>query len=140
MTKENIHFSSESNEWETPQWLFDELNNKYKFTLDAAANKDNAKCNKFYTQKDDGLSKSWQGETVFLNPPYGKEIKDWVKKAHDENRKGNCKVVMLIPARTDTTYWHDYIFGKAEIEFLKGRLKFSNHKNPAPFPSAVVIY
>ena len=135
-----LMFSSKSNEWETPQWLFDKLNNRYNFTLDAAATKDNAKCKKFYTKEDNALSKSWQGETVFLNPPYGREIKDWVEKAHKENKKGNCKVVMLIPARTDTIYWHNYIFGKADIEFLKGRLKFSNHKNPAPFPSAVVIY
>lgn len=133
----NIHFSSNSNEWATPQDFFDKLNSEFHFTLDPSATKENAKCKKFYTQEDDGLSKSWDNEIVFCNPPYGRELKRWVKKASEA--VGGA-VVMLIPARTDTLYFHDYIYNKAEIRFLKGRLKFGGHKNPAPFPSMIVIF
>lgn len=140
-----VHFSSETNEWATPQKFFDVLNEEFNFTLDPCSTKENAKCNKFYTKEDDGLSKSWVGETVFMNPPYGKEIKHWVEKAYNEveisRERERTVVVCLIPARTDTRYWHDYIFGKAkEIQFIKGRLKFGDGKGSAPFPSAVVIF
>ncbi|WP_241522530.1 phage N-6-adenine-methyltransferase [Staphylococcus delphini] len=102
--------------------------------------KKNRKCEKFYSVEEDGLSKSWKGHTVFMNPPYGREIKKWIKKAHDESDEDTI-VVCLIPARTDTIYWHEYIFNKAhDIRFLKGRLKFGDSKNSAPFPSAIVIY
>jgi len=134
----NIHFSSATNEWATPQDTFDKLNAEFNFTLDPCANHENHKCTKYYTIKDDGLSKSWAGERVFCNPPYGREISEWVAKAAGEP----CLTVMLIPARTDTTYWHEHIFGnpRVEIRFLKGRLKFGDAKNSAPFPSAVVIF
>lgn len=135
--KTNVHFSSESNEWATPQDFFDSLNREFKFTLDPCATKENAKCKKFYTQKDDGLSKSWNGEVVFCNPPYGRELRKWVEKA--SSVQGGV-VVMLIPARTDTSYFHDYIYGKAEIRFIRGRLKFGDSKNSAPFPSMVVVF
>lgn len=136
----NVHFSSKSNEWTTPQHLFDELNQEFNFTLDPCATEENAKCSKHFTIEDDGLSKDWSNDVVFMNPPYGREIKRWVKKAYEESLNG-ATVVCLIPARTDTTYWHDFIFDKADdIKFLKGRLKFGNGKNSAPFPSAIVVY
>ena len=119
---EGAALTSNKDDWETPQALFDKLNNIYKFTLDPCANDYNHKCEKYYTKETDGLSKSWEGETVFCNPPYGRNIGEWVKKCHDESR--HARVVMLIPARTDTSYFHDYIYHKAEIEFIRGRLKF----------------
>ena len=134
--------TSESDEWETPHEFFTILDQKYGFTLDPCATPENAKCIKYYTTKEDGLKQDWFGETVFCNPPYGRQIKKWVKKAFEESLKGTI-VVMLVPARTDTSYWHDYIFGKAEIEFIRGRVKFVKSgelKNSAPFPSAVVIF
>lgn len=135
-----VHYSSKSNEWATPQKLFDELNEEFNFTLDPCETDENAKCNKHFTIEDDGLSKDWSKDVVFMNPPYGREIKKWIKKAYEESLNG-ATVVCLIPARTDTTYWHDFIFDKADdIRFLKGRLKFGNSKNSAPFPSAIVLY
>ena len=136
-----VMFSSTTNEWETPQEFFDKLNEEFNFTLDPCATPKNAKCKKFYTIKEDGLKQNWQGETVFCNPPYGRAIKDWVKKCYEESLKPNTKVVMLIPARTDTNYFHQYIYHKAkEIRFIKGRLKFGDSKNSAPFPSMVVVF
>ncbi|OFM10558.1 DNA N-6-adenine-methyltransferase [Staphylococcus sp. HMSC069D07] len=136
----SVHFSSKSNEWTTPQYLFNELNDDFNFTLDPCATDKNAKCSKYFTIEDDGLSKDWSNDVVFMNPPYGREIKKWIKKAYEESLNG-ATVVCLIPARTDTTYWHDYIFDEADdIRFLKGRLKFGDSKNSAPFPSAIVVY
>lgn len=136
-----LMFSSETDLWATPQDFFDELDKEFHFTLDPCATPENAKCKKYYTVKEDGLKQDWQGETVFCNPPYGKAIKNWVKKCYEESRKPNTTVVMLIPARTDTTYFHEYIYKKAkEIRFVKGRLKFGCSKNSAPFPSMVVIF
>lgn len=136
--------TSKKDDWETPQELFDELNEKHNFTLDAAATDENAKLPNYYTIEDDALNQNWKGR-VFCNPPYGREIKHWVKKAYEESQQPyNEKVVILIPSRTDTIYWHEYIFGKAkEIDFLRGRLKFEvNGKSgqPAPFPSAIITY
>lgn len=145
-----VHYSSKSNEWETPQSLYDELNREFGFTLDPCATHENQKCEKYYTIEDDGLSKSWEGETVFMNPPYGREIGAWVKKAYDETRVPNTTVVCLLPARTDTRWFHDYC-QKGEVRFLKGRLKFVNRAlpswnstgdfklSPAPFPSMIVV-
>ena len=136
----DVHYSSKTNEWSTPQAFFDELNKEFNFTLDPCATSENAKCNKYFTVEDDGLKQDWSNDVVFMNPPYGREIKYWVQKAYEESLKG-ATVVCLIPARTDTAYWHDYIFGKADdIRFLRGRLKFGDSKNPAPFPSAIIIY
>lgn len=135
-----VHFSSETNEWGTPQEFFNKLNREFYFTLDPCSTHENHKCDKYFTQEDDGLSQEWSNEVVFMNPPYGREIKHWIKKAYEESLKGAI-VVCLIPARTDTTYWHNYIFGKAsEVRFVKGRLKFGDGKNSAPFPSAVVVF
>jgi len=136
-----LMFSSKTDLWETPQDFFDELNKEFHFTLDPCATPENAKCKKYFTIKENGLQQDWQGETVFCNPPYGKAIKFWVKKCYEESRKPNTTVVMLIPSRTDTTYFHEYIYKKAkEIRFIKGRLKFGNSKHPAPFPSMVVVF
>lgn len=136
----NVHFSKNSDEWATPQHFFDKYNSVYSFGIDVAASVHNSKCKRFYSIEDDGLSKSWCGVgNVWCNPPYS-QLKQWIKKAYDESQKG-ATVVMLIPARTDTIAWHEYIFPFAlKIEFIKGRLKFGDSKNSAPFPSAVVIF
>lgn len=133
-------FTSNSQEWTTPQDFFDELNEEFHFNLDPCATKQTAKCNKFFTKEDDGLKQDWGGYCVFCNPPYGTEIKYWVKKCAEEAKKPNTTVVMLIPARTDTAYFHDFIYNKAEIRFIRGRLKFGNSKNSAPFPSMLIIF
>lgn len=138
-TNTDVMFSSNSNEWATPQEFFDKLNNEFHFTLDPCADNHNAKCNKYFTVEQNGLLQDWKGHTVFCNPPYGKVIGDWVKKAHEEAQKPNTTVVMLIPARTDTKYFHEYIYKKHEIRFIRGRLKFGNSKNAAPFPSMIVV-
>ena len=141
MDKKNlkVHFSSSSDGWETPQDFFDKLNNEFDFTLDPCATKENAKCKKFYTKKENGLIQDWREEIVYMNPPYGREISKWIEKAYYEHLMG-AVVVCLVPARTDTKYWHKFIFPYATIRFLKGRLKFGDSKNSAPFPSAVVIF
>lgn len=134
-------FSSAKDEWETPQDFFDKLNEEFHFDLDPCADENNHKCNCYFTKEDDGLSKDWSGHTVFVNPPYGaKSTSDWIKKCAEESRKPNTKVVMLIPARTDTKAFHEYIYNKAEVRFIKGRLKFGGSKNSAPFPSMVVVF
>ncbi|MBR4860234.1 MAG: adenine methyltransferase [Alphaproteobacteria bacterium] len=130
--------SSNSMEWATPQPFFDELNKEFNFTLDPCATDQNAKCRKYFTKNDDGLAQSWCGETVFCNPPYGRQIGKWVEKAYNEAKRGTT-VVMLIPARTDTTYFHDYIYKKHEIRFIRGRLYFGDGNGRAPFPSMLVI-
>jgi len=133
-------FTSITDDWETPQYLFDELNAEFHFNLDACATEKNAKCKGYYTKEQDGLSQKWDDRT-WCNPPYGKQIGMWVKKAAEESIKGKL-IVMLIPARTDTKWFHDYIYNKCgvEVRFLKGRLKFGASKNSAPFPSMVVIF
>ena len=136
----DLMFSSRSDDWETPQWLFDELNREFHFTLDPCADKHNHKCEKYYTKEQDGLSKCWECERVFCNPPYGREIGSWVKRCYLHGRVGKGIAVMLIPARTDTIWFHEYIYKKAEVRFLKGRLKFGSSKNSAPFPSMIVIF
>jgi len=137
----DVMFSSNSIEWETPLWLFEELNTIHHFTIDVCATPENKKCALFYSIEDNGLSKSWEGN-CWMNPPYGREISKWVQKAYIESRKGTCKVVALLPSRTDTAWFHNYIYRKSgvSIEFLKGRLKFGNAKNSAPFPSMIVTF
>lgn len=138
MNKE-VLFSSKSDEYSTPQHIYDALNNEFNFTLDPCATNENHKVSKFYTKYQDGLKISWGGEIVFVNPPYSK-IGEWVKKSYFESLKKNTIVVLLIPARTDTKYFHDYIYNRSEIRFIKGRLKFNDSKNAAPFPSMIVIF
>lgn len=134
--------TSNKDDWETPQELFNQLNDIYHFTLDPCANEINHKCENYYDVEKDGLSQQWSGN-VFCNPPYGRNMKAWIKKASEEAK--NCDViVLLIPARTDTSYFHDYIYKKknVSIEFLRGRLKFEDKgiaKNPCPFPSMIVV-
>jgi len=132
-------FTSEKTDWKTPPELFARLDAVHHFTLDTAASVENHLCEKYFTKENSGLTKSWQDETVFLNPPYGREVGEWVKKAYLE-MSPCCKIVMLLPARTDTKWFHNYIYGCADIEFIKGRLKFSGSKNSAPFPSMIVIF
>ena len=135
-------FSSQRTDWETPKELFDELDREFHFTLDPASTDENAVCKKHFTPREDGLTQSWHGETVFCNPPYGRDLPVWIEKAATEARKG-ATVVMLIPARTDTKAFHDFIYGKAEIRFLKGRLKVGLggvSSDAAPFPSMVVVF
>lgn len=133
----DLMFSSKTDQWSTPQEFFDKLNEEFHFTLDPCADSFNHKCEKYFTKEQNGLIQDWSGEKVFCNPPYGREIGKWVEKCSSEN----CEVaVMLIPARTDTRWFHDYIYNKAEIRFIKGRLKFGDQKNSAPFPSMVVIF
>ncbi|MFR8164430.1 MAG: DNA N-6-adenine-methyltransferase [Alistipes finegoldii] len=137
----NVMFSSATDMWATPQDLFDELNAEFHFTLDPCATAENAKCKKFYTMAEDGLKQDWEGETVFCNPPYGRVIYDWVKKCYTESLKPGTVVVALIPARTDTRYFHEFVYHKVkDIRFIKGRLKFGNAKHNAPFPSMVVVF
>jgi len=133
-----VMFSSKKTEWETPRALFDELNREFGFTLDVCALPENAKCDLFFTPKTDGLSQSWKGHMCWMNPPYGREIGKWVKKAYEESQRG-ATVVCLLPARTDTRWFHEYCT-KGEIRFIKGRLKFGGCKNSAPFPSMIVIF
>ena len=135
----NLMFSSEDMTWSTPQEFFDKLNEEFNFTLDPCCVPSTAKCNIYFTPEVDGLKQSWEGHTVFMNPPYGREINKWLRKAYEESLKGTI-VVCLIPSRTDTKYWHDYCMKASEIRFIKGRLKFGNSVNSAPFPSAVVIF
>ena len=130
-----VMFSSKSELWETPQEFFDELNREFGFQTDVCALRENAKCDTFYTPEQDGLSREWTG-VCWCNPPYGRQIGEWVRKAAESE----ATVVMLLPARTDTKWFHDYILPNAEIRFIKGRLKFGGSKNSAPFPSMVCIF
>ena len=164
MNDMDIHYSSDSNEWETPIEFFNKLDSEFSFTLDPCCSEFNFKCEKHYTEKENGLKQDWSNDIVFMNPPYGREIKYWVEKAYKESLKG-AVVVCLIPARTDTSYWHEYIFPYADdIRFIRGGLKFGKTEStehieqlnifgikqkqsiniqsdlPAPFPSAVVIF
>lgn len=133
----NVHFSSKTDMWATPQDFFDKYNEIYHFETDVCATSENAKCSKYYTKEQNGLSQEWAG-VCWMNPPYGREIKDWMKKAYESSLNG-ATVVCLVPARTDTAWWHDYSI-KGKIEFIRGRLKFGGSKNSAPFPSAVVVF
>lgn len=145
-----VHYTSKSSEWETPDKIFTDLNQEFNFTLDPCCTENNAKCIKYFTENENGLLQDWSEDTVFMNPPYGREIGMWIKKAYSESLKG-ATVVCLIPSRTDTSWWHEFCM-RGEIRFIKGRLKFINRTlpsynengefkvSPAPFPSAVVIF
>lgn len=135
--------ASASVEWGTPPELYAALDAVHGFTVDAAASHDNHKHARYWTADDDGLNQSWQGERVFLNPPFGREIAKWTAKARREVRENGCElVVMLIPARTDTTWWHRDVEGIAEVKFLKGRVRYvlGDKKQPAPFASCLLYY
>ena len=127
---------SETPEWETPQWLFDVLNDEFNFTLDVCASENNHKCDKYFSKNDDGLNQKWEG-VCWMNPPYGRDIKEWMQKAKEESKNG-ITTVCLVPARTDTEWWWDNCID-GEIRFIRGRLQFQNSDGAATFPSAVVI-
>ena len=132
--------SSKSNEWETPQWLFDELNNEFKFTLDPCSTDENTKCKKHYTINDNGIMQDWSKDVVFMNPPYGGQTRKWIEHSYLESLKGAI-VVCLIVSATDRSYWHDYIFPFAsQIRWVRGRLKFGDAISTAPFASAIIIF
>jgi len=132
-----LMFSSKTDLWSTPQDFFDKMNERFSFTIDVCATAENAKCHAYFTEETDGLKQDWRG-VVWCNPPYGKQIGEWIKKGYEASINGST-VVMLLPARTDTRYFHDYCI-KGEIEFIKGRLKFGGNKNAAPFPSMIVVF
>jgi site-specific DNA-methyltransferase (adenine-specific) len=131
-----VHYSSRKHDWETPAGLFDELDLEFGFDTDVCATGKNSKCDHYFSKDEDGLAQGWAGLRCWCNPPYGREISKWVQKAAGSN----ALVVMLLPARTDTRWFHDHIYGKAEVRFLKGRLRFVGARHPAPFPSMVVVF
>jgi phage N-6-adenine-methyltransferase len=133
-----VHFSSKTCVWETPKDLFEKLNREFGFTVDVCALPENAKCERYFTPAENGLKQEWRG-ACWMNPPYGREIGEWVKKAYQASLCG-ATVVCLLPARTDTSWWHDYVMDATEIRFVHGRLRFVGAKSSAPFPSAVVVF
>ncbi len=144
--KTDVHFSSKTDDWATPQDFFDELDKEFGFVLDVCASKENAKCTFYFTRDRNGLIQGWRDlqarvghGAVWLNPPYGREIGKWMAKAYEESLLG-ATVVCLVPSRTDTNWWHEYVMKAHELRFIKGRLKFGGSKTSAPFPSAVVIF
>ena len=134
----SVHFSSKTNLWSTPEDFYEKLNNVFHFDLDVCATAENAKCDRFFTEETDGLNQYWTGN-VWMNPPYGRGIGAWVEKAFLAGKENGATVVCLVPARTDTQWWQKYCL-QGEIHFIKGRLKFGAAKDPAPFPSAVVVF
>lgn len=132
-----VLLSSKSVEWATPQEVFDALNMEFDFTIDVCATPENAKCDRFFTEKENGLAQEWAG-SVWCNPPYGRAIKLWIRKGYESSLKG-ATVVMLIPSNTGTSWWHEYVM-KGEIWLIRGRLKFGDATESAPFDSAVVIF
>jgi phage N-6-adenine-methyltransferase len=131
-------YSSQSCEWATPAEFFNKLNAEFGFTLDVCASIQNAKCFRYFDRAADGLKQNWAGEVCWMNPPYGRDIKRWVRKAYEESLNG-ATVVCLVPARTDTAWWHDYC-QRGEVRLIRGRLRFNDGKCNAPFPSAVVVF
>ena len=142
MTKRKPKQQKKSSEWATPQALFDSLDKEFSFTLDPCASPENAKCAKFYTKEQDGLAQPWAGERVFLNPPYGREAANWIAKAYFESQYAEV-IVALLPVRSDTAWFHDFVYDKAEIRFLRGRVNFigpNGTPGTATFPSMIVIW
>ena len=133
-----LHFSSKTDQWATPKALFDELDKEFNFETDVCASVENSKCIKFFDENEDGLKQEWAG-SCYMNPPYGKTIKDWVAKAYLSSVNNGATVVCLLPARTDTKWFHDFCI-RGEVRFLKGRIKFGDAKCGAPFPSMIVIF
>lgn len=134
-----MYFRSVSQHWETPQDFFDRLHTEFGFTVDVCALPDTAKCPRYFTPETDGLAQDWTGEVCWCNPPYGPQIGRWMRKAYESALTG-ALVVCLVPARTDTRWWHTYVEPYAEKRFVQGRLKFSNAKHSATFPSALAIF
>nr|WP_199065062.1 DNA N-6-adenine-methyltransferase [Chromobacterium sp. ASV5] len=139
MSNAHVHFSTGEDEWPTPQQLFDELHAEFHFTVDVCATPANAKCARYYTRAQNGLDQDWTGETVWMNPPFGYEIKHWMEKALRSAGKG-ATVVCLVPSRTDTRWWHSYAMWAAEIRCLDKRLRFDGGNAKAPFPAVLVVF
>ena len=135
----SVHFSSKKDDWGTPTAFFDRLNDRFKFDRDVCASPENAKCVNYWTVEDDALSQTRKGY-CWMNPPYGRQIGEWVKKAYDSAQSGEATVVCLIPSRTDTKWWHDYVMKADTLWFVRGRLRFHGAPNSAPFPSAVAVF
>jgi len=133
-------FSSKTPEWETPQDFFNKLDERWNFTLDPCCTKETAKCATFFTEEDNGLEMDWKGHRVFMNPPYGRSVRMWVEKAYNEGLKHDTVVVCLLPARTDTRWFHEHCMKSQAIKFIKGRLKFGGATAGAPFPSMIVVF
>ena len=135
-------FDTKKQEWETPNILFNQLNNEFHFTFDLAADSCNKKCKCFFSKDDDALKQTWSG-VCWLNPPYGSKeykLENWIKKAFTESQREDCTVVMLIPARTNTRWWHNYCMKSAEVKFICGRPKFGNATHGLPQPLAIVVF
>ena len=143
-TNQPVYLRSQSHDWRTPPELFAALDSQYHFTVDAAADASNHLCSRYWTETDNALTLSWAGETVFCNPPYGREMPRFVQKAYTEWRDNSVTSVMLIPARTDTVIWQEVVLPYAQVTYLRGRLRFANAEgrigDTAPFPSAVVVF
>jgi phage N-6-adenine-methyltransferase len=140
MTIHSALYSSRSDEWPTPQSFFDALHSEFKFTLDPCATSRNPKCRRYFTSKENGLTRDWGRHRVFCNPPYGKTMRDWARKCYDASCAG-ALVVLLAHARTDTRWFHDWVYGKAkELRFVRGRLRFGDGEQSAPFPSLVAVF
>jgi site-specific DNA-methyltransferase (adenine-specific) len=142
VTATSVHYSRARNDWETPPELFAEYDEEFHFTLDVCATEFNRKCLLYIDGERDGLVQPWEGATCWMNPPYGTAVAKWMEKAWAESRLG-ATVVCLVPARTDTAWWHDYAMRSSEIRFIRGRIGFiraDGHRSRAPFPSAVVIF
>lgn len=135
----DLMFSSATDQWATPQSFFDDWAKLFPFTLDVCADASNAKCERYFDREADGLRQDWAPDVCWMNPPYGREIGRWVKKAYEESQKG-ATVVCLLPSRTDTAWWHDYVMEHAEVVFVRGRIKFGDATTGAPFPSAVAVF
>jgi phage N-6-adenine-methyltransferase len=140
MAKKSVHFRSEKDDWGTPTAFFDELSQRFQgFDWDVCASDHNAKCKNYWTKEDDALSKTWTGY-CWMNPPYGRQIGHWVKKAYESAESGEATVVCLLPSRTDTKWWHEYVMKADTLWFIKGRLKFEGALNSAPFPSVIAVF
>ena len=140
MAISNALYSSRSEEWPTPQAFFDELDQEFNFTLDPCATRANAKCRTFFTKRQNGLDQDWGRHRVFCNPPYGRDMRQWARKCFEASRRG-ALVVLLAHARTDTRWFHEWVYGKAgDIRFVKGRLRFGDGEQSAPFPSLVAVF
>lgn len=137
--KLKVHFSSATNEWVTPQDRYELWHAEFNFTLDPCCTHENAKCSKHFTEAEDGLAQDWSADRVWMNPPYGRKIGKWIRKAYEESLRG-ALLVCLVPSRTDTAWWQDYVEEKSQQRFIRGRLKFGGATNSAPFPSALVIF
>lgn len=143
-----VHFKSGNKEWETPDSVFKPLEKEFNIVLDVCANDKNTKCRTFLDKGVNSFTASWKDtlkglgdsdSACWMNPPYGRGIDRWIKKAHEEALKG-VVTVALVPARTDTLWFHNYIHNKQEVRFIKGRIKFVDASSSAPFPSMVVIF